>query len=168
MKKLLLVLTALAVVLAFSGMAVAKGAAAKDAACCPMPVKCINVPGKMGPPPPVPPCDIPKFKKPTPPKCVTDKCGNCITIPGSCYAYWKKPTPVPTSVKVDVFKDLCVGKAKGQCQPCGFCVPVKWACKWKTSVICGQVEVPTCKIEDVKYPFEVKCKTVPCPPPDCF
>lgn len=171
MKKLLLVLLAIAVVLAFAGMAVAKGekAKAKGPICCPPPCKFKNVPCEMIPCPPCKPkpCLIPKENPPCPPMCITDKCGNCITIPGSCYAEWKRPVCVEDTKPVPVWKDLCLGKAKGECKPCGFCVPVKWECKWKTKVQCGTVDVPITKCDWVTYPFRVKCVPEPCPPPDC-
>ncbi len=161
MKKLLLVLTAIAVSLAFVGMAVAKGPIG-----CPPPVKTKMVTEYMKPGHPAP-CLVPKPYKPTGPKTI-NTCHGCVTVPGSKYALWEKPVMVKTKVMKDVYQDLCRGKAKGQCMPCGFCVPVKWDCKWKTSVICGQVEVVTCKVVKAKYPIKAKCVPVPTPPPDCF
>jgi hypothetical protein len=161
MKKLLLVLTAVAVSLAFVGIAVAKGPIG-----CPPPCDYKMVTEYM-PPPVVPTHKVPKMKPPTAPTC-KQTCNGCITIPGSKYALWDSTEDVPTVVKKDVYQDLCVGKSKGQCMPCGFCVPVKWDCKWKTSVICGTVDVTVWKPQPTTYPIPVTCKPVPCPPPDCF
>jgi hypothetical protein len=160
MKKLLLVLTAIAVSLAFVGASFAAGPI-----CCP-PVKTKMV-TEYKKPGPVAPCLVPKPYKPTAPKCITT-CNGCVTVPGSKYALWERPVMVKTKVMKDVYQDLCVGKSKGKCMPCGFCVPVKWDCKWKTSVICGKVEVVTCKVEKETYPIKAKCVPVPTPPPDCY
>jgi hypothetical protein len=168
MKKLLLVLTAVAVSLAFVGVAVAK-----EVIGCPVPCETKLVPAAMGgklPKAKAPKIDIPKFGKIAGPKTVVDNCGNCITIPGQCYATYPVIVDLPPkTVKVPVYKDLCKGASKGQCMPCGFCVPVKWDCKWKTTVICGEttITVPGGK-DKTEKPFPVVCKPVPCPPPDCF
>jgi hypothetical protein len=161
MKKLLLVLTAIAVSLAFVGMAVAKGPIG-----CPPPCKTKMVVDYTTPDR-VKPVPVPKPGPVAPPKCITDKCGNSITVPGGCYTTWKYPKIVRVPKMVDVYTDLCAGKAKGSCMPCGFCVPVKWDCKWKTSVICGKVEVLAPKKIWVTKPVPVRCVTEPCPPPDC-
>jgi hypothetical protein len=166
MKKLLLVLTAVAVSLAFVGVAVAK-----EVIGCPVPCETKLVPAAMGGKLPAVKAKvaIPKFGKIAGPKTVVDKCGNCITIPGDSYATYPYTVPTTKLVPRDVYKDLCKGQSKGQCMPCGFCVPVKWDCKWKTSVICGKVMVEVPDLPETKEkPFPVVCKPVPCPPPDCF
>jgi hypothetical protein len=153
MKKSLLILTVIAVSLAFVGVAFAG-----EMVGCPAPVKMKMVPGKG----PI-----------TPPKTIVKKEGcmtSCITVPGSPYYMGEKAVKVPQpSKKADVMRDLCLGSCKGQCQPCGFCVPVKWDCKWKTSVICGTVDVPQPpKMEMVKVPMPAVCKAEPVIPPPCY
>jgi hypothetical protein len=108
--------------------------------------------------------------KPTLPKCVTVPCKQMVTIPGKPYTMLEKKGPDKiVMVEKDVMHDLCAGKAKGKCNLCGPCSPtITWDCKWKTSMICGTVKVPTKVPTKVKYPQVVKCVPVPCPPPDCF
>lgn len=159
MKKLLLVLTAVAVSLAFVGAAFASGPT------CAPPVKTKMI-TEYKAPWKVKPCPVPKPYKPTAPKCITT-CHGCVTVPGSAYALWEKPVLVKEKVLKDVYQDLCLGKAKGKVPLCGTCAFVKYDCKWKTSVICGKVEVETCKVVKMPYPIKAKCVPVPVVP-ECF
>lgn len=164
MKKSLVILTVMAVSLAYVGVALAGGVVP-----CPGPCEFINVPAKMGAPKPGPAAKVPLPGKIAAPKCVTPKCGPCITCPGGPYGVWEKTVMVPAMKKVEVFRNLCQGKTKGQCQLCGPCAPsINWMCKWQTKVICGEVEVPTMVPKRVKYEFPVVCKPKPCPPPECY
>jgi hypothetical protein len=153
MKKSLMILTVMAVSLAFVGVAFAGGMIG-----CPGPTVTKLVPGKGAV---------------TPPKTITKKDGcmtSCITVPGQCYMMKATPPPVVKyKAKVPVMRDLCLGKSKGQCQPCGFCVPVKWDCQWKTTLICGETEVIKTKIgKPGEKAVPLVCKTEPCPPPPCY
>jgi hypothetical protein len=166
MKKSLMILTVMAVSLAFVGVAFAGAPIG-----CPAPCVTKLVPAGFEKLPGMKPGPVAKAGVPTPPKCITQKVGcmtNVITCPGSSYAIDQRPVQVKYWVKADVMKDLCLGKSKGQCMPCGFCVPVKWECKWKTSVICGETKLPKYKTEMEDVIIPVVCKTEPCPPPPCF
>jgi hypothetical protein len=172
MKKLLLVLTAVAVALAFAGLAMAKDAkpAAKAPISC-VPMKCENVPPKV----------VPWKGKWAQPKIVPFKgpsCGPCISLPGDCYANVPQLKNAKVPFEVDVMRDLCKGDSKGKCNLCGPCSPeVKWAVQWKTSVICGKIKTyvvlpPAAQFDNAKVGPDFKAtridtKVSPCPPPDC-
>jgi hypothetical protein len=152
MKKSLVIMTVMAVSLAFVGLAFATGPIG-----CPPPMKMKLVPGKGAV---------------TPPKTITKTDGcmtTCINIPGRSYYEKTQMETVKVPKTYPVMKDLCLGQSKGQCMPCGFCVPVKWECKWQTSMICGEVtEYVTERRPAGKKKFPADCKPEPCTPPPCY
>ena len=115
----------------------------------------------------------------TAPKCVTPKCGPCYTVPGSPYAVGPILANLVVTKTADVMVDLCIGKAKGECPlGCGPCAPkVKWAGSWKTSEIVGkttyQVMLPPAYRwcgEDAcpAGPVSVKAFPKPPTPQECY
>ncbi len=114
----------------------------------------------------------------TAPKKVAPKCGPCYTLPSSPYAVGPKLENLRVIKKVDVMRDLCVGKAAGKCKlGCGPCAPdVKWSGAWKTSEICGKTEVAVVLPPAYAWCGETACPTgkvnvkafpKPMPAPDC-
>ena len=150
MKKSLVLITVLVALVAFAGLAFAKG----PIACPPGKVECKYLPAKG---------------KPAAPKCVTVPCPpQKMSIPGGPYALVPSAVPIKIAKTTDVYRDLCQGKAKGKCQLCGPCAPsITWACKWKTTMVCGKYTYLVDSSKPSKKVQPLQCKVVPVPPKGC-
>ena len=150
MKKSLVLITVLVAVVAFAGLAFAKGPIA-----CP--------PGKV---------DVkfvPSKGKPAAPKCITVPCPpQQVKVPGGPYAVVPGVKKVMIPKTTDVYRDLCQGKAKGACQLCGPCAPsISWSCKWKTTMVCGKYTYLVPSTKPTKKVQPLQCTVVPVPPKGC-
>ena len=149
MKKSLVLITVLVAVVAFVGLAFAKGPIA-----CPPGAKVTYSPIKG---------------KPAAPKCITVPCPpQPVSLPGGPYALLPTKKKIKVPKTTDVYRDLCKGKAKGKCQLCGPCAPtISWSCKWKTMMVCGKYTYLVDSAKPAKKPQALQCKVMPVPPKGC-
>ncbi|MEW6348176.1 MAG: hypothetical protein AB1646_03885 [Thermodesulfobacteriota bacterium] len=107
---------------------------------------------------------VPKKFVPKGSKCVQVKpCPVTVNVPGEPFAKYEMTVWAPVKKVLPVYRELCKGKAKGECKPMGNCGPgIKWSANWITLEKLGERPVPV--IDKVKKVVPIPASW---PTPEC-
>jgi hypothetical protein len=92
-----------------------------------------------------------------------------ISVPGEPFAKFTIMVPETVNKMLPIYRELCKGKAKGECKPVGCGPSTKWSAKWQTLEKLGEREVPVIEKVEKVVPIPASWPTDDCVAPRaCF